>query len=306
MKIGGFLPHIGTSATKDNMIYFAKESEKRGLDSLWVLERMLFPLKPKTPYVGTPDGHLPVEYQTVFDPIDLLSFVAAHTDRILLGTSVVDMLFHNPVTLGRRLATLDVLSGGRLIAGLGLGWSKDEYEAANVPFEKKGSRADEFLQAMKQVWTSDTVEFSGQFYKIAASKVGPKPLQKPHPQILLGGFTPKTFERIIKFADGWLGIANMPPQQLEQVLSGLKSAASAAGKRAQICLLAFPYMTGQKAPEESRMPLTGTADQIGQDIDRIRKLGVDHMILAPNAFTPQGSDVKNLLETTVQLASYAR
>src|ERR1051326_9273853 len=122
MKIGGFLPHIGTSATKDNMIYFAKESEKRGLDSLWVLERMLFPLKPKTPYGGTPDGHLPVEYQTVFDPIDLLSFVSAHTDSILLGTSVVDMLFHNPVTLGRRLATLDILSGGRLISGLGLGW----------------------------------------------------------------------------------------------------------------------------------------------------------------------------------------
>ena len=133
MKAGIFLPQIGAAATRDNVVYVAKESEKRGLDSLWVLERLLYPIRPRTPYPATSDGHLPEDYQRVFDPIDLLSFVAAHTSSISLGTSVIDMPFHNPVTLGRRLATLDVLSGGRLIAGLGIGWSKDEYLAWNWP-----------------------------------------------------------------------------------------------------------------------------------------------------------------------------
>lgn len=100
------------------------------------------------------------------------------------------MFFHNPVTLARRFATLDALSGGRVIAGLGIGWSKDEYDAAGVPFKQKGARADEYLQVLKRIWTDDIVEFKGQFYSIPASKIGPKPMQKPHPLILLGAYTP--------------------------------------------------------------------------------------------------------------------
>lgn len=306
MKAGIFLPQIGAAATKENVIYVAKESEKRGLDSLWVLERLLYPIKPRTPYVGTPDGYLPEDYQTVFDPLDLLSYVAAHTSSISLGTSVLDMPFHNPVTLGRRLATLDVLSEGRLIAGLGIGWSKDEYEVANVPYGNKGSRADEFIQALKNVWTSDTVEFSGKYYKIPPSKIGPKPVQKPHPKILLGGFAPKTFERIINHADGWLGIVAMPIPQLQQIISSLKQAASSANKQVQVVLLGFPYVMESKAAEETRGPLTGTIDQIGKDIERIKKMGVEHLIIAANAFTPLAHDVKKTVDTTVQLASFAR
>lgn len=306
MKAGIFLPQIGAAATKENVIYVAKESEKRGLDSLWVLERLLYPIKPRTPYVGTPDGHLPEDYQTVFDPIDLLSFVAAHTSSISLGTSVLDMPFHNPVTLGRRLATLDVLSEGRLIAGLGIGWSKDEYEVANVPYENKGARADEFIQALRKVWTSDIVEFSGKYYKIPPSKIGPKPVQKPHPKIFLGGFVPKTFERIISHADGWLGIVAMPIPQLQQIISSLKQAASSANKQVQVILLGFPYVMESKAAEETRVPLTGTIDQIGKDIEQIRKMRVEHLIIAANAFTPLANDVKKTVDTTVQLASFAR
>ena len=307
MKVGTFLPQIGASATKENVIYVAKESEKRGLDSVWVLERLLFPLKPRTPYVGTPDGHLPEDYQTVFDPIDLLTFVAAHTSSMSLGTSVIDMPYHNPVTLGRRLATLDVLSGGRVIAGLGIGWSKDEYEAANVPFENKGARAEEFLQALKKVWTSETVEFSGKFYKIAASKIGPKPVQKPHPKIILGGFAAKTFERIINHADGWLGIVAMPIPQLQQIISNFRQAASTANnKQVQVVLLGFPYVMDTKAPDETRSPLSGTMDQIGRDIEQLKNMGVDHLIIAANAFTPLANDVKKTMDTTVQLAAYGR
>jgi hypothetical protein len=120
-----------------------------------------------------------------------------------LGTSVEDMFFYTPIMLAKRYATLDVLSEGRAIAGLGIGWSKDEYQVSNIPFKDRGKRADEFIQILKRIWTDDVVEFKGKFYNIPASKIGPKPIQKPHIPIYMGGFSPNTYSRIVNFdADG--------------------------------------------------------------------------------------------------------
>lgn len=132
MKVGITLPQVGEVATRENVIELAKAAEAEEVDSLWVLDRLLWPLKPQTPYRGTKDGTLPVSAQHVFDPVELLTFAAANTEKIALGTSVIDILFHNPVILARRFATLDVLSQGRAICGLGIGWSKDEYQASNI------------------------------------------------------------------------------------------------------------------------------------------------------------------------------
>ncbi|MGI8832879.1 MAG: LLM class flavin-dependent oxidoreductase [Nitrososphaeraceae archaeon] len=166
---------------------------------------------------ATPDGSLPTFYQTVLDPLETLTFVAVSTSKIALGTSVIDMLFHNPVILARRFATLDILSEGRAIAGLGIGWSKDEYRVSNIPFENKGKRADEFVQALKKIWTEDIVDFKGEYYNIPPSKIGPKPIQKPHIPIYLGGFVPKTF------ADGWLAAQNGPLEYLDNCIKALRS-----------------------------------------------------------------------------------
>ena len=125
MKVGIVLPIAGEQATRENIIQIAKQAEKEGFDSLWVWERLVVPLKPQTPYPLTPDGSLPTEFHNAFDNLETLSFVAANTEKIALGTSVIDMLFHNPVILARRFATLDILSQGRAICGLGIGWLKD-------------------------------------------------------------------------------------------------------------------------------------------------------------------------------------
>src|SRR5215467_15177884 len=127
MKVGIMLPSVGTRtrATRDNILQTAIQAEKEGFDSVWTITRILWPLKPQTPYPVSPDGSLPTEYLTVFDPLETLTYVAANTNRITLGTSVIDTLFHNPVILARRFATLDILSEGRTICGLGIGWSKD-------------------------------------------------------------------------------------------------------------------------------------------------------------------------------------
>jgi len=209
MKVGILLPQTGEPATSENVLYIGKEAEKEGLDSVWVFERLLWPLKPQTPYGGIPNTPIPVEYQSVLDPLETLTYLAGNTGRISLGTSIIDIFFHNPVTLARRFATLDVLSGGRVIAGLGIGWSKDEYDVSGIPYRRRGTRADEYMQLLKRIWTDDVVEFKGQFYNVPSSKIGPKPMQKPHPPILLAGFSPKTFPRIVNYADGWLPMRDL-------------------------------------------------------------------------------------------------
>ena len=161
-------------ANKENVIRTARLSEDEGFDSLWVFERLLWPISPQTPYPATPDGRLPEEYQTMLDPLQTLSFVSATTSKILVGTCIIDMLFHNPVILSKSFATLDVFSQGRTIAGFGIGWSRDEYQASSIPFNNRGKRADEYLQVLKKLWMDDTVEFKGQYYSIPASKIGPK------------------------------------------------------------------------------------------------------------------------------------
>jgi probable F420-dependent oxidoreductase len=292
-------------------LYIAKEAEKEGLDSLWVFERLLWPIKPKTPYVATPDGSLPVQYQNVLDPLETLTYLAGHTNEISLGTCLIDMLFHNPVVLARRFATLDVLSNGRAIAGLGIGWSKDEYEVSGVPFEYRGQRADEFLQMLKRIWTDEVVEFKGKFYNILASKIGPKPVQKPHPPILLGGFSPKTFLRIVNYADGWLPVAGFGPlEQLKQTINSLREDARKANKdpsKIRVFALTYPNVleSSSSSSEQQRLPMTGTIDQIGTDINQIKAMGVEHIIFG-HAFSPLGQDMKKMVEITTQLARFAK
>jgi alkanesulfonate monooxygenase SsuD/methylene tetrahydromethanopterin reductase-like flavin-dependent oxidoreductase (luciferase family) len=134
--------------------------------------------------------------------METLTFVAAKTDKIALGTCVIDMLFHNPVILGRQFATLDALSQGRCICGLGIGWSKDEYMASNIPFENRGARADEFVQILTRIWTDDMVEFKGRYYNIPASKIGPKPIQMPSIPFYLGGFLLTHFQGLSNMRTG--------------------------------------------------------------------------------------------------------
>jgi probable F420-dependent oxidoreductase len=310
MKVGILLPQSGDSATRDNILYIAKEAEKEGLDSVWVFERLLWPINPQTPYTVTPDGSLPAEYQNVLDPLETLTYLAGNTEKISLGTSVIDILFHNPVVLARRFATLDMLSNGRAIAGLGIGWSKDEYDVSGVPYKHRGERANEFLQLLKRIWTDEVVEFNkGKFYSIPSSKIGPKPVQKPHPPILLGGFSQNTFTRIVNYADGWLPVAGFGPlEQLEQAINGLREAARKANKdpsKIRVFAGTFPNVLDSSSSEKQRLPMTGTIDQIGTDIDKIKAMGVEHIIFG-YAFSAISKDMNKVIEITKQLARFAR
>src|SRR5919197_2895869 len=312
MKIGIILPQMGPQATRENIMSLAKMAEQEHFDSLWVGERLLWPLEPQTPYPGNPDGSLPTLYQNVFDPIETLGYVAANTNKIALGTSVIDMLFHNPVILARRFATLDVLSEGRAICGLGLGWSKDEYQASNIPFEHKGERADEFVQVLKKIWTDDVVEFKGKYYNIPASKIGPKPIQKPHIPIYLAGFVLNTFMRIAKYADGWLPSMSGPLDFIENSIKSLKAQAIKENRnpdQIKTVIMTFPQISQEKSnsggagqqQQSQRFPLTGTIEEIGKDIKRIKDMGIEHII-----FAFVDLELDKVIDTANQLGKFTR
>jgi probable F420-dependent oxidoreductase len=311
MKVGITLPNLGPQATRENVLKLATQAEKEGFDSLWTITRILWPLKPRSAYRATPDGSLPLEYQNVLDPLDVLVYVAANTNTISLGTSVADIFFYTPIMLAKRFATLDVLSQGRVISGLGLGWSKDEYQASNIPFMNRGQRADEFIQVMKKIWTDDIVEFKGKYYDIPASKIDPKPIQKPHIPIYLGGFSPNTFSRIVKYdLNGWLGVVGGPLEYTENFVKAIKEQASQAKKNPdnfRIIMMTYPNVKeGESSKnDKNRFPLSGTIDEIGSDIQRVKGMGVDHIIFGYN-FLPIGRDVAKMIEISKQLSKFAR
>ena len=312
LKIGIILPNVGSQATKENIVHMAQMAEAEGFDSLWVFERLLWPIKPQTPYPVTQDGSLPEEYQTTLDPLETLTFTAAHTSKISLGTSVVDMLFHNPVVLARRFASLDLFSEGRAIAGFGLGWSKDEYQAANIPFSNKGKRADEYLKALKRIWAEEVVEFKGQYYNIPQSKIGPKPVQKPHMPIYLGGFIPNTLRRIVENdLDGWLGgIGGMAPfSHVESCVNILKDEINRTNKNIadfKVSLIATTDVNYSKSYNNMNRPtLAGTMEQIGEDIRKIKDLDVNEIIFLYN-FSPIGKDIDKMIDLTKQFSKFAR
>ena len=281
IKIGLSLPHMGEAASVENISYTARFADSEGFDSLWVIDRILWPAEPQTPYPPSPDGSWPEVYQNVFDPLETLSYVAGITQRIKLATGIIDMLYQNPLILAKRLATLDQLSQGRLMLGLGLGHSKDEFQASGVSFENRGQRADEYLKVLNKVWYDETVEHKGKFYSIPKSKVGPKPYQEKIP-IYLAGFAPKALERIIKSdANGWAAIPQLSMDGFRQGRDYLLKAAKENGRDPQTVefpSLVFPEVTEEDLGED-RQQMNGSVQQIAHDIQELAKEGVNHVNL---------------------------
>jgi probable F420-dependent oxidoreductase len=280
MRFGCVLPHMGPLASPESLIRVAQRAEGLGYHSLWVADRLLFPVKPRTPYPVAADGTLPEYFRRVMDPVETLTFVAAHTRRITLGTSVLDMPFYNPVVLARRLATLDVLSGGRLRVGLGQAWSADELEAVGVDPGQRGPRADEFIRALQALWTRDPVELGGPHFRMAPSVIGLKPVQKPHPPIYLAAYVPVALRRAAALANGWLP-SSLPLPALAQLVPQFRDLARAAGRdpaALEVVALYGAQVTDAPLAERGRGPLCGDAGQIRGDLRALEQTGVTEVI----------------------------
>jgi probable F420-dependent oxidoreductase len=319
MQIGLRLPQTGRNqASKGSIVYLAKEAENAGFNSLWVLERLLWPINPLNPYPGSTDGKFPEDWQYIFDPLETLTFVAANTNKIALGTSVIDILFHNPVILARRFATLDVFSDGRTVAGFGIGWSEDEYRASGIPFTNRGKRADEYIQLLKMLWTEDIVKFIGEYYDIPASKVSPKPVQKPHIPIYLGGYSQKTFARIAKHANGWICTIRDSLRQVRLNIEKIKEECHKVNRDPNdinIAAILYPNVIDsddtdnrqghENQRESSRILLNGDIDQVGRDLLEIKNIGVGNVIFNYNR-SPISNNIDSIIDVSKKLREFIK
>lgn len=305
MRLGFNIPQIGPAAGPEAMVQVARRAEELGYDSVWVTDRLLYPLDPQTPYMGTPGRSLPDVYKIAFDPLESLTYVAAHTSRIALGTSILDMPYYNPVILARSLTTLDVLSGGRLRVGLGQGWSRDEFDAVGASMKGRGRRADEFISVLKAIWTTTPVEFHGEFYQVSKSIILPKPVQEPHPPIYLAAFSASGLRRVAAMANGWLP-AGVPPAGLKQMIAGLREMAQQAGRdlaELEVVVRANVVVTQQHLGGE-RFIYTGSLDEIKADIAAVREIGVGELHFDPS-FSPDCTSVDGFLEAMEQMKRLA-
>ncbi|QFZ18719.1 TIGR03619 family F420-dependent LLM class oxidoreductase [Saccharothrix syringae] len=207
MKIGFSLPQAGGVAWQAPRVAgYAREVERLGADSLWVIDRLLSPVDPAIGHNG--GERFPDEFRAVLDPFVLLGVAAAATERVLIGSNVLNAPWYPPAVLGRALTTLDVLSGGRLVAGFGVGWSPEEFEAVNVPMAERGSRLDETLDVLDRLWTADPAEYRGEHWTLPATRAALKPVRRP--PVYLAAFAPASMRRVARRADGWLPALVLP------------------------------------------------------------------------------------------------
>jgi len=201
------VPQYGQAANAD-LARFASTAEELGADSLWVGDRLLAAVAPTVGYAGR--DTIPEQFRAGIDPFIALAVCATATTRVRLGSSVFVAPWYPPVQLARQLTSLDVVSGGRLLPGFGLGWSPEEYQAAGAPFRRRGAQLDELLDALEQLWTTNPVVHQGERWSIPESWVNLKPAQQPRPPIYLGAFTKAGLKRVGQRADGWTGVVQVP------------------------------------------------------------------------------------------------
>jgi probable F420-dependent oxidoreductase len=300
MKLGIALPHLGPIASREAIATVAVQAEQMGFAGLWVLERVLNPVHPEALPAG---ASYPFFYTTAFDPIETLAYAAAVTSTIALGTSVLDALFHPPVVLARRLATLDQLSGGRVIAGLGQGYMPEEFRTTNIPMSRRGRGFEEYIEALRATWGPDPVAYKGRFYDIPESLIGPKPVQPNGPKILLGGNVPVAIERAARIADGFNPVGTDPA--LRQNVARFRRAATEAGRNGAglpVIARATILLTATDSPGTKF--LNGSMTKIRDDLQSIEDLELDQVFF-DFAYTPMES-VTELLRVMEQLLRISR
>jgi probable F420-dependent oxidoreductase len=233
--LGFALPQFGKSAY-DDIARFASTAEQLGADSLWVGDRLLAAVNPTAGHAGT--DTIPEEFRTNMDPFIALTVAATATTTARLGSNVFVAPWYPPVQLARQLTSIDVISGGRLLPGFGIGWSPEEFQAAGAPFRRRGAQLDEVLDVLDALWTANPVEHQGERWSIPRSWVDFKPVQRPRPPIYLGAFTPPGLKRVGERADGWMAVVQVPAgmhsvEALKRQRSVIDNSAEAAGRDPQ-------------------------------------------------------------------------
>ena len=297
MKYGFTLPGRGPLATPETLGRIARTGEELGYDALFTGDHILVPRNIASPYPYTEGGEFPGSPSgESMEQLTLLAFLAGQTSRIRLVTSVIIVPHRNPLVAAKALATLDVLSGGRLVVGVGVGWMREEFEALNLPpFEERGAVTDEYIRAFKELWTSDDPHFEGKYVSFDNISFLPMPVQKPHPPIWVGGESRPALRRTAELADGWYPLGSNPTFPMgtpEQLAAGLERLATYARRfdrdPSEIETIYRTHqfeLTDTAAPStgsgqaDDRLPFVGNAEQMASDVRAYQEMGVGSLVL---------------------------
>jgi probable F420-dependent oxidoreductase len=228
MDLGAHLPTQGPLATREAVMTFCREAERARVASLWVSDHVIFPRTATGRYPGGRFPHPPDK--AYLEPVATLTAAAMCTERARLGASVFILGHRHPVVMAKMLTTIDALSNGRLIVGVGVGWWKEELTILGAPFERRGRQADEALEVFKALWTQANPSFEGEFFRFHDVGFAPKPVQQPHPPIWVGGDSPGAFRRVVTLGDGWHATSKTPAQ-MKEALGRLRETADKGGRK---------------------------------------------------------------------------
>lgn len=266
MDIGFGAPVAGAWASPQNLTDFGRRAQRLGYRSLWTFQRLLVPVR---------SDMAPV-YHSVLDPLVSLGYAAAVTTDIRLGVAVVNHPFASPLLLAKQAATVDVLSGGRLDLGIGIGWLEQEFTGSGAAMAKRGTRTEEYIAALRTLWSGDIARFRGEYYEIPPGRQDPPPVQRPGPPVLLGGMSRPAMERAGRIGDGWVTASAANLSKIAEYAKVVQDAAAAAGRAPVRIIIRGVVRAGAEAKGSSgkRLLLSGGYPQIREDVAWLESCGV--------------------------------
>lgn len=279
----------GSTARPELLIEVAQKAETLGFESAWIPEHLAVPTQITSRYPYSADGKFPGGAgAALHDPFIALGFIAACTKTIKLGTGVFVLPLRNPLAVAKAVASVDVLSNGRLLFGVGIGWLEDEFNAVGMNFKDRAARTREWIKMMKALWTEETPQFSGKFHSFAPVGFNPKPIQKPHPPIIFGGESRPALKRVAEVGDGWFGY-RYTPDTLKPQITLLKELTEQAGRK-------FSQLEITIAPD--------TGVQLTLDtVKRFAEAGVHRLTTFAPGFVPRAKFATDLYPKMEQFAS---
>jgi len=285
MRYGFSLPVRGNLATHDGIVGIAQHGERLGFVSATIADHILFPTAVASKYPYDASGNHPSAGDAI-EPLTLMAFAAGRTSTLRFITSVLILPHRNPVLAAKMIATIDVLSQGRVTLGIGVGWLREEFAALDADdFDRRGAVSDEYLTIFKKLWSPGPVEHRGEFYSFAPLRCEPLPVQRPHPPIWVGGHSKAALRRTARHADGWhpigtVATAELRPPEFSGMLDDLKRMTEAEGRDFADITIAFVarlHEASRPIDSADRMPFSGSAQQLIEDVEAYRGLGVSHL-----------------------------
>jgi len=283
----------GPTASPAALRTLTQQAEAVGFDAVWFADHIIIPRHVQSFYPYAADGASPfAPDEPFYEPLSVLNFLAGCTQRIRLGTHVLIIPYRNPVLTAKILATVDVLSGGRLILGAGVGWMAEEFQALGVStYAERGAVTNEYLRLFKELWTQERPHFQGKYYQLSEVGFQPKPVQKPHPPIWIGGHSAPALRRVATLGDGWMPIGLRPhpllePAEIEGKIARLRALTRQAGRPEDAVTISFTAPVAfTKTSGTDRALLQGRPDEIAADLRQYQALGVQNF----NINLPVGS-----------------